>query len=396
MQRHVLYDFLVSHELFSTEKGNTMLVEGLLCVLRSLKTAQSLHSQLFLSTLEDSCTAANDFFRMSERMEEVLSTLLEIYPFLRTEVEGSEAASIQEGAELVSLFTRDSVYAAERTHAFTMKVVHQSLLSTDMFSPRWEDEWTNNEVAVALARKFDSDLKDIQYFLCDDFLYYNAAVVAAKAMIYFYVQCLIEKAHQVRYQRQIRNRIVKPAGEQEPFHDHERALLRMKGDLAVLSNFILDKVSESSLPWFIISKELAILDLIHACLSAKELESLESFAVEIHRRIGADVTVTRHFVGDLWLLTNHLKRRLYRTIALLDRGETADTTKKTNECLVASKTDVPLSFTSLTDMLRSTYKRYTNFAARVVLMYKSVQLEGIKLIAMPIQAFRRNVPDLRR
>jgi hypothetical protein len=82
------------------------------------------------------------------------------------------------------------VYAAERTHVFILQAVNSSSIRSDFFSEEWENDWTSNEVAVAMAKLFDRDLVDIQRFLCDAFLYHKAVVGAAKALVCFYVHCL--------------------------------------------------------------------------------------------------------------------------------------------------------------------------------------------------------------
>lgn len=401
MQRHFLHEHLVTNELLETSKGDDMLVEGLLCVMSCLKEAQAFHRPLFVGTLEECCAASNDFFRMSECMDDVLTNLLETYPLLVEAVEESQAAAVRrEASELVSIFTRDSVYAAERTHVFTMQAVDQSKLAIDLFGVRWENEWTNNELAVDLAKSFDRDLVDIKSFLCEDFLYHKAVVVAAKAMVCFYVKCLIEKAHHVRRLRQVHNRIVK-YGEQDAFCDHERALLRMKGDVVILRNCMLEKVEERSVPWYNIAKELSFLELIHSCVGAKDLELLEVFVADIHERTGADANVTRYFLGDLWQLTENLhgKRHLYKTIEALAHTDPKDSvaSNEAHESMVVPVAhSKEVSLVSLVDMLREIYKNRMSVAARVVPACRSVQAEGKRLVARQMEALRRHVPDLRR
>jgi hypothetical protein len=384
IQRHVLHDFLASHRLLSTKEGDSMLVDGLLTVFRHLKQGQAVHRSFFLDTLEESCAAANDFFRMSELMEEVMEDLFETYPFLETAgVDSRDGFVRREGSELVAIFTRDAVYAAERTHVFIMQAVSPSLIRSDLFSERWENEWTNNDVAVALAYDLvDIDLVDIRRFLSDEFLYDKAVVVAAKAMVCFYVQCLIEKAQNIRRQRKLRNRIVR-RGEKHAFCHHERALLRIQGDISVLRDFLLDKVKEQTAPWSIINNEFLFLDLIHECLQAKDLASWKSLAIAIHQRI-ADASVTRHFVGDLWLLSEkqYGKRVIYRAIASLE-------SKGPKERPAAPRSR--MSRASLVDMLRAIYND-SNIVSKVIPMCRSmipaVNIGGQKIVVKQIRTLK--------
>jgi hypothetical protein len=382
IQRDVLHDFLVSHEMLSTKEGDIMLVDGLLSTFRELKQTQQDHHLVFLTTLEASCAAANEFFRMSELMEAVMADLIKTYPFLENPVEDCQAALLlRECSELVGIFTQDSVYAAERTHVFILQAVDSSSIRSEFFSEEWEDDWTSNEVAVAMAKLFDRDLVDIQRFLCDAFLYHKAVVGAAKALVCYYVHCLIEKAHYVRCQRKPRNRIIRHR-DQQAFCDHERALQRMHGDITILRDFILDKVKGQNAPEWIVTNEFSFLELIHAWLRSKDLALRESLTILIHERI-MDASVTRQFIGDLWQLSEkqHGKEVIYRAIASLEPSgpkEQPDVSKS------------EMSFVSLVEMMRGIYKG--GIVSKLVPMSRglipSIHIGGRKLIVKQIRTVR--------
>jgi hypothetical protein len=382
IQRDVLHDFLVSHKMLSTKEGDIMLVDGLLFTFRELKQTQFDHHSVFLATLEASCAAANDFFRMSELMETVIVDLIKTYPFLEKPEDDCQAAVLlRECSELVGIFTQDSVYAAERTHVFILQAVNSSSIQSDLFSEEWEDNWTSNEVAVAMAKLFDRDLVDIQRFLCDEFLYHKAVVGAAKALVCFYVHCLIEKAHYVRCQRKLRNRIVMHR-DQQVFRDHERALQRMHGDITVLCVFILDKVKGHNAPGRIVINEFSFLELIHEWLRSKDLASRESLTIAIHKRI-MDASVTRQFIGDLWQLSERQdgKGLIYRAIASL---EPCGSKERPDE----SKSET--SIVSLEEMMRGIYKG--GIVSRLVPMSRSVipsiRIVGRKFVVKQIRTVR--------
>lgn len=382
IQRDVLHDFLVSHELLSTKEGDIMLVDGLLSTFRELKQTQLDHHSVFLATLETTCAAANDFFRMSELMEAVMADLVKTYPFLETPREGCQAAVLlRECSELVGIFTQDSVYAAERTHIFILQAVNSSSIRSDFFSEEWEDDWTSNEVAVAMAKLFDSDLGDIQHFLCDEFLYHKAVVDAAKALVCFYVHCLIDKAHCVRRQRKPRNRIARHR-DQHAFRDHERALQRMHGDLNVLRGFILDKVKGQKASGWIITNEFLFLDLIHEWLRSNDLALRESLTIAIHERI-MDASVTRQFIGDLWQLSEKQdgKEVIDRAIASLEPSRPKE---------LSDTSEAEMSFVSLIEMMRGIYKG--GIVSRLVPMSRglipSIHIAGRNLIVKQIRTVR--------
>jgi hypothetical protein len=382
IQGDVLHDFLVSHKIVSTKEGDTMLVDGLLSTFRELKQTQFDHRSVFLATLEASCAAANDFFRMSELMEAVMADLIKTYPFLDKPEEDFRAAMLlRECSELVGIFTQDAVYAAERTHVFILQAVNSSSIRSDFFSEEWEDDWTSNEVAVAMAKLFDRDLVYIQRFLCDTFLYDKAVVGAAKALVCFYVHCLIEKAHYVRCQRKLRNRIVRHRG-QQAFRDHERALQRMHGDITVLRDFILDKVKGQNAPGGIITNEFSFVELIHEWLRSEDLVSRKSLTIAIHKRI-MDASVTRHFIGDLWQLSKKQdgKEVICRALASLEPSGRKELPDVSNS---------EISFVSLAGMMRGVYKG--GMVSRLVPMTRgfipSIHIVGRKLIVKQIRTMR--------
>jgi hypothetical protein len=384
IQRDVLHDFLVSHEIASTKEGDVMLVDGLLSTFRELKQTQLDHHSVFLTTLEASCAAANEFFRMSELMEAVMADLVKTYPFLENPEEDCQAAMLlRECFELVGIFAQDSVYAAERTHVFILQAVNSSSIRSEFFSEEWEDDWTSNEVAVATVKLFDRDLFDIQRFLCDAFLYHKAVVGAAKALVCFYVHCLIEKAQYVRCQRKPRNRIVRHR-DQQAFRDHERALQRMHGDIIVLRDFILDRVKGQNASEWIVANEFSFLDLIHEWLQSTDLALRESLTILIHERI-MDASVTRQFIRDLWQLALSEKQDgkevIYRAIASLEPGGP-------KERLDVSKSE--MSFVSLAEMMRGIYKG--SIVSRLVPISRglipTIHTGGRKLIVKQIRTVR--------
>jgi hypothetical protein len=382
IQRDVLHDFLVSHEIASTKEGDVMLVDGLLSTFRELKQTQLDHHSVFLTTLEASCAAANEFFRMSELMEAVMADLVKTYPFLENPEEDCQAAMLlRECFELVGIFAQDSVYAAERTHVFILQAVNSSSIRSEFFSEEWEDDWTSNEVAVATVKLFDRDLFDIQRFLCDAFLYHKAVVGAAKALVCFYVHCLIEKAQYVRCQRKPRNRIVRHR-DQQAFRDHERALQRMHGDIIVLRDFILDRVKGQNASEWIVANEFSFLDLIHEWLQSTDLALRESLTILIHERI-MDASVTRQFIRDLWHLSQKQdgKEVIYRAIASLEPGGP-------KERLDVSKSE--MSFVSLAEMMRGIYKG--SIVSRLVPISRglipTIHTGGRKLIVKQIRTVR--------
>lgn len=425
MQRQVLHGFLVATQLLTTRQGSHILVEGLLSLLSVVQASQRScqHQKEWCSanpSLEDACATSNDFFRMSEHMEDFTATLLERYPFLAKAEQEWEAAAVEiKCRDMILQFSRDAVAAAEQVQVFLFRHgIHPSSIASDLFSVAWEDDWTHNEVALQLVHITDDYLTDCRQYLETDFLYHKAVIVTVKAVVCFYVRCLIEKADSVTRRRKNRQRLIDcGVGERRPFGSRKKALIRMLDDITVLSDFFCDKVSTvqtntTSSPALlrIVTAEIFVLELIHECLevSPTDSASLETFIVVIHKRTGADALVTRYFVGDLWLLVAQdedelhggkaKKRQLQQTLDLLepDLRMVSDGMKERSKSSSAGITS-QVAFVCLGDMLRAMYE---DRIAQGVLplcwpFLPKVNAYGDVVVVEKIRSLTRNIAQLR-
>lgn len=306
----VLANFIIGSEIGAGSRtGAVLFVDGMQHIFNVLKQTQTSCRLLYLTTLEDSCAAANDFFRMSELME---AFLLKLATFLPSLCEHSDLDSSlqQDGNLIVTLFSQDAVMAAERTQVFILRAVAVTTIASDYFSPAWEEDWTRNEVTLSMVGIFNEYLTLTRRYLGNDYLYHKAVVIAAKAMTCFYIRCLVNKADSVTRRRRNRERIGLP-GERHPFRSHPRAVRRLGDDIKVMQNCFQERSGGNTTLKRVIANELSILELIHECLDTEDAASLESFIVVIHKRTGADPLVTRFFVSDLWMLMTHKRARAY-------------------------------------------------------------------------------------
>ena len=357
MQEEVLDDFLNDNILLGTRKGDTMLVDGLLTIIRKLTQTQTSCLPMFLSTLEDCSAAANDFFRMSDKMETFIQDLLEKYPLLVKADEGSDTSLVrQEGMEMVSKFSRDAVQCAERSQVFIMRAIKKTSIPSDLFSLHWEDDWTRNQVVVQMLNVFEDYLsRYIHQYLCNEYLYDKALVVSAKAMICFYIRCLIEKADSVGRRRRNLERFRKTS-EGQPFKSRSRALRRMGDDIGLMKDFFVSKAKDNVTLTRILIYEMNILELIHECLGATDSDSLETFTVVIHKRTGADELVTRYFMGDLWLLVANREglEQMDQTMQVLQPDLEMVSKGLKERSLGKPRSDI--SFVRLDQMLKTMYE----------------------------------------
>lgn len=452
MQKQVLHGFLVATKLLQSETfaGNRLLVQGLTLLVCQVQSAQRRYKHEHVHrSLEDMCSAANDFFRMSLLAEDFTANLLKTFPCLDNCNDDDDEQGVMNTrihivqletmlADLVVRFTQDAVYAAEQAHVFIFRNAVRapaSSMEQDLFSDAWLNDWTHNQVALSLVRACNDYLTDCQRYLGattdsvndndnkddDDcnFLYNKAVIVTVKAVVCFYVRCLIEKADSVTRRRKNKERLftlnqAACKGERLPFQNRKKALIRMRDDITVLQDFFRDKVSSvtsassSSTVALdrIVTAEIFVLELIHECLEqATDSASLEAFIVVIHKRTGADALVTRYLVGDLWLLagmaddqSSRGKRQLNQTLDLLEPDLRMVSNGMKERASFTAKHSSDVSFVCLGDMLRIMYE---DRIAQGVLplcwpfLPKVVNANGNVVVAEKIRSLTRNIAELR-
>ena len=323
LQFHTLQDYFRDHnELLQTSVVDTIVADFTRSVFAHISNNQRNLRPIFLyQGIDECCAAANDFLRMSDKLDALSDELLETRKDLFSKDENSVGRTTlkSEGANLVASLMQDAVQAAEHIQVLLMRKVNRTTIASDLFSPSWEDEWTHNEVMIELLQLFDVDLARIQTFMSADHLYHKTLTACCKAIVCFYIRCLVQKADSVSLRRRNRERVGR-AGEQQPFRTPDRALRRMSDDIAMIKGFFKDKSTETMALMRILGEEMRILELIHECLASDDSDSLDTFIVVIHKRTGADALVTRHFVSDLWLLVQREEYggQLHETISTLE------------------------------------------------------------------------------
>lgn len=312
VQWNVLHDYLTTSKLLGTEVGDILLVDGLLTIFRDLQYKHVHYRDNFLTDLECTCATANDFYRMMETAEEFWATLRRTYPKVLCQ-NGRASILFGEASDLLSLYSSDAVYAVQRAHMFVVREIHLSEIPAQLFSRDWEDVYTSSEVVLSLVKTMEDYLYDFHNFLCNDLLYRKVVDSLLRAMVCFYVTSLVRKADQARRRKK-----------NEPFCNPPRALVRMMYDLELFRSYFENLTKEIPSLSRIVEEQLSILILVHECLGiavgSTDESSLEEFIIVLHKRIGGNVDVTKHLLGDLWFLAAPPSQRkeIYNLFSLME------------------------------------------------------------------------------
>lgn len=380
LQWNMLQEYCITTIIYDTPAGNELFREGMHHIARSVRLMHTCKLPLLWTSLSSCCRAANDFSRMADKLEVLWCKMCVQHPFLQAQNSSDDktdpddddddddkttaqqpgvADLAKEWNQLVNQLVCDAVASAERAQVFIMRDINRNTtIGSDFFSTAWERDLTHNEVMLQLIQLTDGYLSDIRSCLVNEHLWCKALLTTCKGIVCFYVRCLVEKADNVSRRRKNRDRLTQK-GERKPFLVPNRALRRMWDDVNILRDFFLQKADGNPTLTRMLANEMYILEVIHECLDSDDEHSVESFIFVIHKRTGADALVTRHFLGDLWLLVAHKqgKVQIDKMVSMLQSDLRLVSSRIQEEAILLDKAKRnDMSFVRLDEMLRTMYE----------------------------------------
>jgi len=257
------------------------------CVILSHMRTKQIHSRNnFLEDLETCCAASNDFTRMSERCEDMMSELLSQCEFSDDMIATLEASS----NELMGVYSSDAVYAARSVHIYVFDPIEEEIGSR-LFEIDWEENMTGNDLAVSLVRTLEDFHDDLETYM-DDFMVVKSVMSLMSATVIFYAKTLLLRAEKHR------------SNKRPFFGDNKRALDRMTGDIKIMREYFEGLANQMPALKKHIEKDFENLSTLHElmCIAAGFSDSdAEDFIFVLQKRV-RDVGITKHIVGDLWHL----------------------------------------------------------------------------------------------
>jgi hypothetical protein len=322
----LLNEYLESSGLAKTDTGDAVAVDALMNVFRILSVKQNHYRDSFFRDFDSCIAAANDFLRMSEKTERLIALIRQNRYYSRLSWEATEAKEMlsewdistgmveQEASNLIDLFQKDAVIAAQRSSIYIIRAVQMSTdsLPSQLFSYEWEEELTYNQVAKAMVRTYVECLDGLQQLLVTEYLYHKIVTALVRSTVCFYIQCFVVKADKARRRLQSHTKKNK---EKYSFVCPTRAVMRMSHDMKVFEEFFLSLAEGNVTLKRIVSNELSVLkvvvlELMSYATGQNGSDSLHEFVVVVHKRTGADPDVTRHFLSDIYVLLGSKKEYL--------------------------------------------------------------------------------------
>lgn len=269
------------------------LVQAVGVILKNLYDVQNKSRDRFLKDFESCCASSNDFIRMGETCDSIVSEIrneTKLSPDILVQLEEQSAA-------LIGLYSADAVYAGQKAHVYIFEPIHEAI-SADLFGTDWLDDLTDNQLAWTLVRTLEDFMEDLEAFL-DDFMVQKVVEALVSASVVFYIRALLMKAN------------IHKSNKDSFFSDNRKALDRMTGDINTIKEYF-DKqaISMGSLKR-IIDREFEALTTIQELLSIAAGYSQSDphdFILVLQKRI-RNITITKLVVGDIYHLVKPTEER---------------------------------------------------------------------------------------
>jgi len=268
-----------------TTKSSGILADVASLFFVQLRAKQANSRDKFLYDIESTCAAANDYLRMTENSELLMSEIKEKCK----SHDGVESMLDECLTDLIALFSKDAIYAAQYTHAFVFTSISEAI-EAKIFSTDWEK--SDGKVFVEVIIKTMEDYSvDLEKWL-NPFLYKKSIQAMIMATCVFLVECLVEKAGKHKSN-------IKPY-----FSDIDAATSRFKEDIIILRNHFDSLSGNMTSLTKIIGKEFEILEALSRCLVFFSEEKERGFTVIekdmllIYNDI-SDKSIVMNLVGDM-------------------------------------------------------------------------------------------------
>lgn len=258
-------------------------------ILKTLYLKQKNARDQFLVDFETCCAGANDFVRMSEKLEDILYEIrMEC-----TLTEDAEKTLDEQSGALLAQYSTDAVYAAQKTVVYIFQAIEEEI-GEELFSVPWLDEYTDNDLGRTIFVTIEDFLGDLNGFL-DDIMVQKVLEALISRTISYYVGQLLDRSGKHK------------KGNQSFFADNTRALDRMNGDLRLCKEFF-EGLAEEDFPTLsrAIDQEFEFYETIHEILSIAAGASdgdIQDCMFVFCRRV-QNVEMTKMIIGDLYHLVN--------------------------------------------------------------------------------------------
>lgn len=275
------------------------LVQAVGVIVRNLYDVQTRERDGFLNDFESCCRASNDFLRMSEAADGIVS---EIRNETRLSAPVLELVE-EQSAALIGLYSGDAVYAGQKTHMYIFEPIEEAI-AADLFGVDWLDDLTHNQLAWTLVRTLEDFMEDLEAFL-DEFMVQKVVEALISASVVFYIRTLLGKASSHK------------SNKESYFTDNQKALDRMAGDVATIKDYFDSLSKNMNSLKRVIDREFETLETFQemiAIAAGLSQSDPHDFILVLQKRI-RNIQITKLVVGDIYHLVRPAEERsLYELV----------------------------------------------------------------------------------
>ena len=275
------------------------LVQAVGVIFKNLYEKQIATRDNYCKDFEECCAASNDFIRMSEKCEEIVT---EIQDECNLSPEASETLE-EQAAALLGLYSGDAVYAAQKTHLYIFEPIEEAI-AEDLFSAEWLEHMTHNEAALTVVRTLDDFMEDLENFL-DEVMVQKCVEAQVNATVNFYITNLLRKSSGHNSSRS------------SYFSDNQKALARIRGDIQIIREYFDGLSGDMPALTRVIEREFGFLDsIVEVVAIAAELShsDIRDFVLVLQKTI-KNFAITKFVVGDIYhLVKPGIEHTIYELI----------------------------------------------------------------------------------
>ena len=269
------------------------LVQAVGVILKNLYDVQHKGRDRFLKDFESCCAASNDFLRMSETCDSVVSEIrneTRLPPQVLEQLE-------EQAAAVIGLYSADAVYAGQKAHVYIFEPI-QEAISADLFGTDWLDDLTHNQLAWTLVRTLEDFMEDLEAFL-DEFMVQKVVEALVSASVVFYTRALLQKAS------------IHKSNKEAFFSDNQKALDRMSGDISTIKDYFEEQAKSMGSLKRIVDREFEVLTAIQEmmAIAAGVSQSDPHDFILVLQKCIRNITITKLIVGDIYHLMQPTEER---------------------------------------------------------------------------------------
>ncbi|KAL3793737.1 hypothetical protein ACHAW5_008529, partial [Stephanodiscus triporus] len=171
-----------------SKKSDTLILA--ICIILSQMRSKQVHARnFFLQDLETCCAASNDFARMGEKCNDMISDVISQCEFTEDMIDMLKTSS----NELMGVYIVDAIYSARSVHTYVFDPIEEEIGSEEA----QEEAMVGTDLAIWLVRTLENFYEDLEHYM-DHTMVAKSMMSLMSATVIFYAKRLLHRAKKHR------------------------------------------------------------------------------------------------------------------------------------------------------------------------------------------------------